>query len=696
MIARGPWTRPLWQSAWSAALVLTAAACAGSDQVGAPQQRRLAIAGVSNGELPLATGIVGERYEQQLTATGGDGSYRWTLIKGTLPRGMTLSSTGGITGTPSDTGTTRVTATVASAGVTADANLIVAVLPRLTIIQPTLPFGITGQPYRVQLEATRGAGSVRWSVVRGQLPTGIALSADGLLDGTPTVPDSMLLTIEAAGNGQVAQVTVPLVIQGQGAISVLQQSGVTFHVMSDSRRSRRFLLSTGTAPVDSALYLGLSADAASDSLDLYGANSTAVSILLRELQGTLTLGDTIAPYRATRLPTTTFTAPYQVPFRGVADSLQFCGYYWVAPTCLTGVLVHADSHYAYYEDTALGSGQRNSASWYREVARWNAVTEPILRRIWGVASDVDGNRRINIFVTNNIGPGGFMWNNCVGPGPIDVTLALDGWICLRSAVQELFNAGPMAVVTAQTGEKASAGFFAITQTTDAQEYVLWTQGSRFAGSTLWGGIWRSETYSRHNRYRGGWDPTLGNGISNMVRYIVTKAVDTLPDGTNIGGYFQADGWRYSCLASLRSCRVHNDTYVTPGMFGYWLWQHFGDGIGDRYTRAKFGDYYGDVWEQAVGLRGAHLFNMFFLSTVLDDTPIGRASGLEWPETPVPQKLPGVRSQMHELPLGTTGTYFATYSGPEIVRISKLKPNTSYILDVEFLSSTRTALTIVKP
>ncbi len=48
----------------------------------------------------LPTGRVGVAYHQQLTAKGGTAPYTFTLLSGTLPPGLTLSSTGLITGMP--------------------------------------------------------------------------------------------------------------------------------------------------------------------------------------------------------------------------------------------------------------------------------------------------------------------------------------------------------------------------------------------------------------------------------------------------------------------------------------------------------------------------------------------------------------------------------------------------------------------
>ena len=61
----------------------------------------------------LGSGEVGNAYLASLTATGGAGTYVWSMASGTLPPGVTLKVGGQISGTPGDTGkfvfTVRVT-----------------------------------------------------------------------------------------------------------------------------------------------------------------------------------------------------------------------------------------------------------------------------------------------------------------------------------------------------------------------------------------------------------------------------------------------------------------------------------------------------------------------------------------------------------------------------------------------------------
>ena len=74
----------------------------------------------SNPTLAVATtslpdGIQSVAYSETLTATGGDGSYTWSVTVGSLPTGLSLTtSTGEISGTPSAVGSQTFTVEVAS------------------------------------------------------------------------------------------------------------------------------------------------------------------------------------------------------------------------------------------------------------------------------------------------------------------------------------------------------------------------------------------------------------------------------------------------------------------------------------------------------------------------------------------------------------------------------------------------------
>ena len=84
----------------------------------------------------LPAGMVGSSYNTTLKASGGAGTYTWTLQSGSLPAGLTLNaSTGVISGTPTAAGTSNFTVAVsepdlAPAGQQATAALSIAILAR--------------------------------------------------------------------------------------------------------------------------------------------------------------------------------------------------------------------------------------------------------------------------------------------------------------------------------------------------------------------------------------------------------------------------------------------------------------------------------------------------------------------------------------------------------------------------------------
>ncbi|NTF46663.1 putative Ig domain-containing protein, partial [Rhizobium rhizogenes] len=147
--------------------------------------------------LPAAVG--GTAYSQALTAAGGLGSYTYTVTSGTLPNGLTLSSAGLISGTPTAGGTSSFTVTAKdSANFTGSVayNLTVTT-PTITINPATLPSGAIAGAYSQPLTATGGVGSYSYSLSAGTLPTGLTLSAAGVLAGTPTAGGTFNFTVLA-------------------------------------------------------------------------------------------------------------------------------------------------------------------------------------------------------------------------------------------------------------------------------------------------------------------------------------------------------------------------------------------------------------------------------------------------------------------------------------------------------------------
>jgi hypothetical protein len=202
----------------------------------------LAIA--TSGSLPPAT--VGKPYSFTFTATGGIPEYRWS---GTAPPGLSISTRGVLTGTPTTAGNYNVNVTVMDAPATvASGNFTLevkaAAQPLAITTGAALPAAMAGQPYSQVFAATGGQPGYRWSA--GALPDGLVMRSDGLLSGSPTAAGGFTFSVRVTDNaGATATGTFTLQVQSpplQIVTPVPQHTFTTGDVLS------LLLQATGGAP----------------------------------------------------------------------------------------------------------------------------------------------------------------------------------------------------------------------------------------------------------------------------------------------------------------------------------------------------------------------------------------------------------------------------------------------------------------
>ncbi|MBK8092606.1 MAG: putative Ig domain-containing protein [Verrucomicrobiaceae bacterium] len=173
----------------------SAAACTGDVTV----TLRITCPDISIGPASLPVITQYTPYSQNLSATGGNDPYTWTLVNGALPAGITLNSAGQLAGTTSAAPGVynfRVRASD-TAACSAEKNMSVAVECSVIDINPkTLPPGKTTTAYSQQLTATGGTAPYQWTLYSGALPAGVTLSSGGLISGTPTVVGSFNFSVE--------------------------------------------------------------------------------------------------------------------------------------------------------------------------------------------------------------------------------------------------------------------------------------------------------------------------------------------------------------------------------------------------------------------------------------------------------------------------------------------------------------------
>ncbi len=203
---------------------------------GIPQQKATKALSISVSAGPLVVtaatlplGAVNEVYPStNLAATGGVAPYTWSITLGALPSGLTLSSGGQITGTPTASGTFNFTAQVKdSVNTTATGNFSIIVNPVLVVTTASLPAGTVGTAYSApNLTASGGITPYSWLVTAGALPGGLSLSSGGQISGQPTTSGTFSFTVQVADSASgTATANLSIVINAAPPLNVTTTSG---------------------------------------------------------------------------------------------------------------------------------------------------------------------------------------------------------------------------------------------------------------------------------------------------------------------------------------------------------------------------------------------------------------------------------------------------------------------------------------
>ena len=147
----------------------------------------------------LPDGDVGVSYHQTITASGGTAPYTFAVTSGTLPPGLTLATGGLISGAPTTVGTSDFTVTgTDAAGGTISSPYSITVNAALSSLNPAaLPGGDVGVAYSQTITASGGTAAYTFALTAGTLPSGLTLSAGGVISGTPTTVGTSHFTVTA-------------------------------------------------------------------------------------------------------------------------------------------------------------------------------------------------------------------------------------------------------------------------------------------------------------------------------------------------------------------------------------------------------------------------------------------------------------------------------------------------------------------
>ncbi len=182
----------------------------------------------TSSSLPAGSTTAG--YSQTIGAIGGTPPYAFSGSG--IPGGLSLSSAGLLSGTPSAVGTFSFTVRVTdSTGLSTPANFTLVVtgpaVQPLSVTGGPLPGGNATVPYLTNLTASGGTPPYVWSLTGGVLPDGgVSLSSSGAIAGTPETPGNYSFTALAKDSaGASASGTFTIAI---GAAPLLLTSVASF------------------------------------------------------------------------------------------------------------------------------------------------------------------------------------------------------------------------------------------------------------------------------------------------------------------------------------------------------------------------------------------------------------------------------------------------------------------------------------
>jgi len=167
---------------------------------------------------PLPSGTEGTAYNQTIAATGGIPPYTFAVTTGALPAGLSMDTSGHVTGTPTGpNGATSFTVTVTDKSnppQTGSKGLSITInLPAAPTISPTtLPNGNVGSPYSQTLTVSNGLGPFTWVVSSGILPAGLVLTTNNptttaKISGTPTTAqNNVAFTVQVTDTSNPPQI----------------------------------------------------------------------------------------------------------------------------------------------------------------------------------------------------------------------------------------------------------------------------------------------------------------------------------------------------------------------------------------------------------------------------------------------------------------------------------------------------------
>ncbi len=180
---------------------------------------------------------IGQPYSEALTTrqvvslnppSGPAVQASWKLFSGALPPGITLSTSGALTGTPTSEGSYQFVVRAQHGTPIAEETYTLSVRQPLSVKSPFGPARPPSSEVGIRLAktftATGGSGTYTWALVSGTLPAGVVLdAAGGTITGTPQAAGVFAFGVTATDSeGRVANASAALTVAPRLTIRTLR------------------------------------------------------------------------------------------------------------------------------------------------------------------------------------------------------------------------------------------------------------------------------------------------------------------------------------------------------------------------------------------------------------------------------------------------------------------------------------------
>ena len=356
-------------------------------------------AGAQAGQIVITTGAsLGTRPIGQnqinLNASGGTGTYTWTLASGSLPPGLNITSVPGsspaqaaLLGIATTPGSYGFNLTVNDGVNTSATQTFSLKITALTVKDINLPDAFNNTAYSYMITPLNNAGAVTFTA-NSALPAGLSLSAAGVLSGTPTVSGTYNINFNAFDGVDTIsrgfQLTIWAVnLTSPGALPNASQ-GVAYSTTLTSTGGAggyQYSITGGSLPSGLSLSSGgIISGTTNAGTGLYWFYVTVTDSAHSSYQKTMSI-DVIGT-----------TALNRVTLGPIDDATVGNNYGWQIPICCGGTAPFT------WAATGLPTGM--------SIRSGSGVTSdyvaPGYGEIWGVAT-TPGNYNVTVTVTDSLG-----------------------------------------------------------------------------------------------------------------------------------------------------------------------------------------------------------------------------------------------------------------------------------------------------